>query len=160
MPIDKDALGARGESIFRSVITKLHGDKPLFRPAFLGEKWPVADFGIELWAHPGKLFLIQVKATSSTVNTQKRLPIGVAVGRANALYGAPMPSFVVGVHEPSEEAYIVTADARRTSRISTIPTKFPLGSATVRQTLHDEVLAFWNGLGVVKASKVSAFSDV
>ncbi|AUX21487.1 hypothetical protein SOCEGT47_019710 [Sorangium cellulosum] len=160
MPVDKDALGERGESIFRSVITKLHGDKPLFRPAFLGEKWPVADFGIELWGHPGKLFLVQVRATSTAVNHKKRLPIGVAIARANALYGAPLPSFVVGVHEPSEQPYIVTVDIKRTQRISSIPTKFSLQNATVRQTLHDEVLAFWNGLGVVKTPRASAFSDV
>lgn len=49
MRISTDALGDRGEAIFRVLITEFDTPAgPIFRPYFLGEKWPVVDFIVEL----------------------------------------------------------------------------------------------------------------
>ena len=60
--MSNDALGQRGESILYTTITSFHGSAPLFQPAFLGEKWPVADFVVELFDQAGWFALLQVKA--------------------------------------------------------------------------------------------------
>jgi hypothetical protein len=45
----KDVTGFRGEKIVELCLTDYRTfAKPLFRPGFLGEKWPSIDFYVEL----------------------------------------------------------------------------------------------------------------
>ncbi len=47
-------LGQRGEALFYVLITKSYGRvKPIFRPQFLGDKWPTVDFIVELVKEEG-----------------------------------------------------------------------------------------------------------
>jgi hypothetical protein len=62
----RDATGTRGEKIVELRLTDLQiTDQPLFRLAFLGDKWPTIDFYAELRAVKNQTpyFLAQVKAT-------------------------------------------------------------------------------------------------
>ena len=67
--ITKDIVGERGEWIFSILMTKFHPRRGfLFRPNFLGEKWPHTDFIVTLLgADPSIIpfFFVQVKATTT-----------------------------------------------------------------------------------------------
>lgn len=140
--IDTNAIGERGEAIFFTRMTALHGRYPLFRPAFLGDKWAVADFAVELVGHPGKYFLVQVKSTTRGLNARSRLRVGVSTERYQQLVNAWIPSYVVGIDDATEEAYIWAAGPR-TAGPTSLKTQYPLRDAAVRQQLHDEVRSFW-----------------
>ena len=50
-----DITGFRGEKIVELCLTDYSDfPKPLFRPGFLGDKWPAIDFYVELTAVRGK----------------------------------------------------------------------------------------------------------
>lgn len=69
MPVNQDAIGARGEAIVTNLLTRRHGrDGPLFRPQFLGEKYPAIDFSVELVGVAGDhtpFFFPQAKTTAT-----------------------------------------------------------------------------------------------
>ncbi|MHA6877683.1 hypothetical protein [Ralstonia pseudosolanacearum] len=140
--MNNDAIGARGESIFFTRITALHGGSPLFKPAFLGDKWAVADYVVELEGKTGCYFLVQVKATTSGLNKLGNLPVSVRLSKYQKLQQVWVPSYVVGVDDSTEDAYIC-ATSVRTAGLSSLKTQYPLRDPVVRQQLHDEVLTFW-----------------
>jgi hypothetical protein len=78
----QDALGQRGEALFTILMTAFEpGEQPLFRPQFLGDKWPYIDFFVELLGHDDikPFFFVQVKTTrQGYTKRQHRLKIGVA----------------------------------------------------------------------------------
>jgi len=110
--IDKNALGERGEAIFYVITTKFQGKKPLFRPASLGSKWPVADYAVELVGKPGRFFLVQVKASTLGFTKAGRIRVKVTFQPIVKLLASPVPAYVVAVDEPNERAYIVEAQRR------------------------------------------------
>ena len=62
-----NVIGNRGELIFELAITYYaQFQKPLFRPGFLGEKWPTVDYYIELLDVPDAqpFFFVQVKTST------------------------------------------------------------------------------------------------
>jgi hypothetical protein len=66
--VNRDVLGLRGEALFGALILRSHPTKGfLFRPQFLGDKWPVADFIVELEGVEDirPFFMVQVRATSA-----------------------------------------------------------------------------------------------
>ena len=66
----RDVTGFRGERIVELCLTDyLAFPKPLFRPGFLGDKWPAIDFYVELAEVIGRrlYFFAQVKATTSAL---------------------------------------------------------------------------------------------
>jgi uncharacterized protein DUF4365 len=156
--IDTNALGDRGEAIFRLAVTTLHGRQPLFRPATLGEKWPIADFAIELVNQPGRFFLVQVKATQESIRPRaQRLPIDVKADRVGLLLSSPMPAYLVAVHEPSEQAFL--AAPRSARRIRDVTTAFSLNDGKVRLDLRQEVEKFWSSVTSPFSSVKSIFVD-
>jgi hypothetical protein len=63
----QDVTGFRGEKIVELCLTEYSAfARPLFRPGFLGDKWPAVDFYVELSGVRGRrpYFLIQTKSTS------------------------------------------------------------------------------------------------
>jgi hypothetical protein len=156
--IDTNALGDRGESIFKLALTRLHGGRPLFRPASLGEKWPVADFAVELVNHPGSFFLVQIKATQRPIKPRRRrLPVDVTADSVSLLISSPIPAYLVAVHEPSEEAFLAAPKSAR--RISDVTTAFSLNDGQVRLGLRDEVRRFWSRVTAPFSSARSIFVD-
>ncbi len=68
----------------------------------------------------------------------------------------PIPTYLIGVDEKAEVAYIVSIHGNLTGGISSIPTTFPLDRGNLR-ILRDEVLAYWWTLALNSTAKTSAF---
>lgn len=154
---DTNALGERGEAIFFVTATKFHGEKPLFHPAPLGAKWPVADYAVELVDSPGKFFLVQVKATQATVSASRRIRVSASEDHVRLLLAAPVPAFIAAVDEPKERVFIVRP--KKAQRLQNVGTSFLLNDPAVRVKLRDEVASFWNAVSPIMARYQSAFLD-
>lgn len=156
----RDALGQRGESIFRVLITKFHADHgPLFNVQFLGDKWPCVDFIVELvGAGPTvPYFFVQVKATRRGYTKQtNRLRVGVPGHKVKELAAYPAPTYVVGIDEIQECGYIVSAMGRSIRSLPSLSTQYPIDSEN-RAALWLEVRNFWNGFK--RQSMKSRFVD-
>ncbi|MBI1927986.1 DUF4365 domain-containing protein [Candidatus Poribacteria bacterium] len=157
----RDAIGQRGESIFYVIITRLYGRSgPLFRPQFLGDKWPTVDFIVELTNCPGRItpyFFAQVKTTSQGY-TQKRRRLKVKVSKADAerFSSYPAPTYIIGIDEIEEVGYIISVEGEHDSGLSSLSTQFPIGEE-VQDLLWREVTDFW--MGVDTSGKTSRFVD-
>src|SRR5262245_10445272 len=105
-------IGERGESIFELAITDYRMfKKPLFKPGFLGEKWPTIDYYVELLgvANSSPFFFAQVKSTTNKLKTNATtIKISADRKKCELLFNLPGPTYIVGVHEPTEKAYIVS----------------------------------------------------
>jgi len=154
--IDNNAIGDRGELIFQLCVTSFHGKQPLFRPRDLGQKWPIADFVIELEGKPGFFFLVQVKTTRKPITPKNRLPVKLGKKLVGLLIESPVPTYLVAVHEPSRETFVVAP--RRLKNITNIATTFRLNDPKVRLNLHREVDSFWQGVTRF-STNTSAFAD-
>jgi hypothetical protein len=157
--LDSNALGNRGESIFEAQVLTLHDGQPLFRPVALGQKWPVADFAVELADKPGCFFLVQVKATQKPIKKIKkknRLPLDVKSDRIKLLVGSPIPAYLVAVHDKSMKAFLVAP--RIPKHIHHIATTSSLGDKKVRDKLYQEVASFWAGITSFSTAN-SLFAD-
>lgn len=158
MTVDKNALGERGELIVHVRLAAFHGMAPLFRSARLGDKWPVADFVVELIDRPGCFGLLQVKGTRAGLDARGRLPVKVSHSALAALTAAPVPTYVVGVDEPTEEAYIVAAHGPVEAGMSSVPTLHPLSDAGTRSALRDDLVRFWDAVTTRCPWRASALS--
>lgn len=144
----QDAIGLRGESIFFVALTKLYGrTNPLFNPRFLGEKYPSVDYIVELIDPSAQIipyFFVQVKTTRAGY-TKRRHRLKAAISSKDMLPLAllPAPTYVVGVDEVNEVAYIVAANRSYTQGLSSISTQFPLNQQT-QENLFLEVREFWS----------------
>ena len=56
----------------------------------------------------------------------------------------PAPTYVVGVHEDEERAFIISVHGTMSEAIPSITTAYELNSDTLRR-LWDEVREFWRG---------------
>lgn len=155
--IDRNSLGNRGEAILVVALLAFHGRAPLFRPAALGEKWPAADYAVELVGKPGRFFLIQVKSTRRGMQKNGRLQIRVGKARYNALASTPVPRYVVGIDDQREGAYIWAAVRRRNKQVSSLTTAHSLKLESTRSKLFREVDMFWDAVGRTHFAS-SAFS--
>jgi hypothetical protein len=147
----QNALGQRGEALFYVLITKFYGrPQPIFRPQFLGDKWPTVDFVVELTNYPGRLipyFFVQVKTTQQGYTKKNnRLKVQISSHDLQRLALFPAPTYLIGVDELNEQAYIVSANGESTRSVATISTRFPL-NREIQDVLWQEVIDFWEGLG-------------
>ena len=107
----RDFTGSRGERIVEVRLTKRHdsSDRPLFRPAFLGDKWPAIDFYVELETPLGRrpYFFAQVKSTAGQLSP-RATHLAVSGRREDVarLLQIPGPTYLLGVHEPSERVFV------------------------------------------------------
>lgn len=145
--VTKDIIGERGEWIFSTLMTKYHPQRGfLFRPDFLGEKWPHTDFIVTLLGSDPAIvpfFFVQVKATATGyTQKKKRLKVGLKATDAQGIAAYPAPIYLAGIDVTQETGYIVSANEGRLSSLSGLGTAFPINDAT-RLALWDEVNAFW-----------------
>lgn len=144
-----DLIGNLGEWIAAVVFTHPVDDgygRPLFRPVFLGEKYPTADLLVDILDERGQaigFFFVQVRARMESSGPLGRLPIKLGLERYERLHRLPIPAYVVGVEIEQERAYIVAAFKRRSTGISSITTAFSLRNDAVRIRLYEEVREFW-----------------
>lgn len=141
-----NVIGDRGELIFELAITYYaQFQKPLFRPGFLGEKWPTVDYYIELLDVPDAqpFFFVQVKTSTSPIRAgANKLKVSVEMTDCERLYRIPAPTYIVGVHETTGKAYILSLHDKPIKGIYSIPLKHELTPDNLK-ILHNEVRDFW-----------------
>lgn len=141
-----DAIGDRGEIIFELAVTDFSQFRfPLFRPAFLGEKWPTIDYYVELLGVPNAspFFFAQIKTTREPLHLPSdTLEIKIEQKKCARLFRVPGPTYLVGVHEPTQKAFILSIRTLSSQGIYRIPLTYELTPANL-QLLHQEVRDFW-----------------
>ena len=156
----RNALGARGEAIFYVLMTEFHSeDGPIFRPQFLGEKWPTVDFVVELLGAGSAVpfFFVQVRTTRSGFTArQQRLKVRVSHANLRRLGQIPAPTYVIGIDEIEETGYILSANGESATRIASLPTAHPIDRRR-REQLWNEVYEYWEARQMTGFR--SAFAD-
>jgi Domain of unknown function (DUF4365) len=144
-----EVVGFRGEKIVELCLTNYKSfPAPLFRPGFLGDKWPSIDFYVELRTVRRRTpyFFGQTKATSSRLlRSSPSLRISTKSTDVERLLRIPGPTYIFGVHEPSQRVFIRSVHQGTMQRaITTIPITHELTPENLR-ALHTEVRRFWEG---------------
>jgi Domain of unknown function (DUF4365) len=144
----RDVVGFRGEKLVELRLTDYSQfERPLFRPGFLGDKWPAIDFYVELNSVRGKrpYFFAQVKATSSLLTPESaHLAISSRKGDVERLLRIPGPTYIFGVHEPSNRVFVRSVNARTSVQaVTRIPVAYELTSTNL-EALHREVRDYWS----------------
>ena len=110
-----DFIGGRGEAIAFARLTKVcrDGDVPYFCPHYLGEKCQTFDYLVELVdaGETTPYFFVQVKATRKDFTKKQvppRLVVRVTEEDIRRMVAFPAPTYVVGVHEDEERAFVVS----------------------------------------------------
>jgi len=153
-----EATGTRGEKIVELCLTDFQNSKrPLFRLAFLGDKWPSIDFYAELRdvKEHTPYFFAQVKATTQRLS-QQNLSIGSKKTDIVRLLRIPGPTYIFGVHEPSKRVFVKSVHSGVPKRaITRIPLRNELTIDRLRD-LYEEVRRFWQTNGDKPNSSVFA----
>ncbi len=156
----RDLAGKRGEFIASERLLDFFGRSiPYFDPYLLGEKFPTYDLLVELTGqHASKpYFLAQVKSTrSGGKKGMAELNVQLKTQDVRFMIRCPIPTYLIGVDEKAEVAYIISIHGNLTGGISSIPTTFPLDRGNLR-VLRDEVQAYWRTLAPSSKMKTSAF---
>jgi hypothetical protein len=147
MPLStKDHLGRRGENIAFVRLTEVCqvNDLPYFVPHFLGDKCPLFDVLVELVGAGSKTpyFFAQVKATREGYNKKGRLKVKVEKSDVIGIVLYPAPTYVIGIDEMQEKAYIVAVYGSMNKKISSLSTAHELNATTLK-LLWDEVRDYW-----------------
>ena len=139
-------IGVRGESIFELAVTDYSRfARPLFRPSFLGDKWPSVDYYVELLGvRDCRPFMFaQVKSTAQQLSPGSH-DIEISLPKSNclSLFMVPGPTYLAGIHEPTRRAFIVSVHRRPNQGVYRIPLKNELTPDNLR-LLYNEVVEFW-----------------
>ena len=150
--VDSNKIGKRGESIFSTKISKGF----ILDPSFLGDKYEAIDFIIDLNSLPNHkaFFFVSVKTTSNAKYSPKnnRLKIQVNKKQLGELKKLKIPTYIVGVDEKKEKAFIISVKGIKVDSISSIPTSFSLNQKKNIQDLWNEVKEYWDDLKHIKAN--------
>ncbi len=143
----RDVTGFRGEKIVELCLTEYVGlSFPLFRPGFLGDKWPAIDFYVELTTVPSMrlYFFGQAKSTAAALPpSADALEVTADRDDIERLLEIPAPTYIFGIHEPSKRVFARAVHSGTPKKaISKIPLAYELTMANL-QRLHDEVVAHW-----------------
>lgn len=153
----RDVTGFRGELLVELCLTDYSNfPAPLFRPGFLGDKWPAIDFYVELSSSTGvgMYFFGQAKATTSKLTPRSRvLSISSDRDDVRRLLKIPAPTYILGIHEPTKRVFARAVHAGTPIKsITSIPLKNELTSANL-QRLHDEVISHWQSASPFKPNQ-------
>ena len=143
------------------ILTKLYGRaRLLFKPQSLGDKWSTVDFIVELidYASNGApYFFVQVKTTQQGYTKKhRRLKIQVSASDARRLASFPAPTYVVGIDEVNEIAYITSTNGRSQHGLKSLSTQFPINEQT-QNAPCEEGERFWRDCS--QAGTRSRFTD-
>lgn len=142
----RDLIGKRGEHIACTRLMRIF-DNPQLRlnPYLLGDKCPLFDVLVELdgVGDRAAYFLAQIKSTTKrSGNRTANLPIEVAKEDVEKMVRSPFPTYLIGVDEPREKAYIVSMHGNLSGAIYSMPRKYPLTAKNLK-TLWEEVAEYW-----------------
>lgn len=88
-------------------------------------------------------FLAQVKTSTRGYTVREgRLKLSVSSEHLRRLAAHAAPTYLVGIDEPNEEGYIVSANGESAVGFSSMCTDHPL-DADVIAALHSEVTSYW-----------------
>jgi hypothetical protein len=154
----RDVTGNRGESILELCLTDYRQfDRPLFSLSFLGEKWPVADYYVELKSVPRRrpYFFVQCKATSSVGALDGgSIRISATKRDVERLLQMPGPTYILGVHEPTQRVFVKGVHAGIARKgIKKISVSNELTPENLRR-LYNEVKEYWSSTGHKPAKSV------
>ncbi|MCI0641411.1 MAG: DUF4365 domain-containing protein [Gemmataceae bacterium] len=145
----RDLIGKRGEAIVTARLMDFCGNPdPYFDVHPLGEKCPTFDYLVELVNSGDSVpyFLVQVKSTQQGFTLKKRrLIIQVTKDDVVRMVRCPFPTYLVGVDEPNDRAYIVSVHGNMRGAIATMPATYPLTPRNLYK-LWVEVKAHWRKL--------------
>ena len=153
----KNVIGQRGEAKLQLCLTDYENYRsPLFNPGFLGDKWPVIDYYVEvLRTHRKCFFFAQAKSTTRSL-TATHLLISSKKSDIQGLKKIPGPTYMFGIHEPSGRIFVICVNAQTPRKaITRIPLANELTPSRLMD-LHQEVKKFWQ-TNAFKPTK-SAFS--
>lgn len=141
-----NVIGDRGEIIFELAVTHYQTfGYPLFKTVFLGEKWPIIDYYVQLSQVEDitPFFFVQIKSTRNEIdNKTQTLSISTSKEQCEELFKMSAPTYIVGVHEPTQRAFIISVHTKLSRGIHRIPLKYEL-TPTNLMILHQEVCDFW-----------------
>ncbi|MEB3312456.1 MAG: DUF4365 domain-containing protein [Snowella sp.] len=141
-----DIIGERGEIIFELAVTHYQTfGYPIFKPVFLGEKWPDIDYYVQLLQIEDitPFFFVQIKSTQNDINNKtKKLSIRLTKEQRENLFKMTAPTYLVGIHEPTQRAFIRSVHTKPTQGIYQISLKYELTPNNLK-VLHQEVYDFW-----------------
>jgi hypothetical protein len=143
-----EIIGFRGEKLAELALTEYSEfQKPLFRPGFLGDKWPAIDFYVELTAVKGKrpYFFAQCKSTGAKLGARtKALRIRFTPKAIKRLREIPGPTYLLAVHEPTKRVFVraihSTLKGRATASVKIANELTP----KALRLLHAEVAKYWS----------------
>jgi hypothetical protein len=142
-----DVVGVRGEKILELCLTDYEQfQMPLFRPGFLGDKWPAIDFYVELLgSHKFNFFFFaQAKSTKRPLAaTGTHVRISSKKKDVRGLLKTPGPTYMFAVHEPSKRVFVQCIHSNTPLRAVT---RIPIANELIPprlKDLHDEVSLFW-----------------
>lgn len=154
----RDWIGKRGEAIVTTQLMDFCGNSdPYFDVRPLGEKCPTFDYLVELINAGDSVpyFLAQVKATrKGFTKKERRLLVQVEEEDVGRMVRCPFPTYLIGVDEPNDRAYVVAVQGSISGPIASMPSRYPLTPRNFHR-LWEEVTAHWKKLDA--AAKTSAF---
>jgi hypothetical protein len=144
----RDVIGSRGEHKLVLCLTNYEPyRRPLFRAGFLGDKWPVIDFYVELLGSKKNkpFFLAQAKSTARHLNRNARhIRISSKKTDIRGLIKMPGPTYMFAIHEPTGRVFVQSVHSGTPVRaITMIDVANELTPLRLRD-LHNEVKVFWN----------------
>ena len=154
-----DFIGGRGEAIADFALRANAGPtrtNRISRPLYLGQKCETFDFLVEL-VDAGErtpFFFVQVKSTRKAFTkkqTPPRLRVEVSEQDVRRMVAYPAPTYVIGVHEDEERAFIISVHGGMSEAIPSITTAHELTCVTLRR-LWDEVREFWQGREMTRSA--------
>ena len=84
------------------------------------------------------------------------LKVGVSSQDVRFMIRCPIPTYLIGVDEKAEVAYIVSIHGALEGAIASIPTTFPLDAGNLKAR-YDEVLGYWRKLARSWRENTSVF---
>jgi hypothetical protein len=150
-----DDIGDRGHWLFCLLMTQIcpGRDEPFFRPRFLGDKFPVFDYLVELVGSEAYFFFVQVKTTKLGYRSgrgARRLRVNVSREDVQRMIASPVPTYLVGIDEPQEMGYLLSMNEPKQAGLGGLPAKHLLDCDNLEK-LWQEVHGFWATRNMVLA---------
>jgi hypothetical protein len=158
----RDLIGKRGEAIVIARLMDFCGNAdPYFDVHPLGEKCPTFDYLVELVNVGDSVpyFLAQVKSTRKGFTKKgRRLLVQVGEEDVRRMVQCPFPTYLVGVDEPNDRAYVVSVHGSMSGSLASMPSRYPLTPRNLRR-LWEEVTAHWQKLDAATKGSVFTYED-
>lgn len=148
MTNEKNKIGKRAENIFAVLIGKFIESKNchLLIPEFLGDKYPVIDFIVDLnnYDKSKAFFFVSVRATRmGYTKNEKNLKVSFNKKDMDRLKKIPVPTYIAGIEEKEVKGYIMSLQNINSDNISSFSTKYPINDENI-EILWNEITEYWN----------------